>query len=87
VKKALTIFVLCIALIPSSAQATTPLVGMPPVTDPNDIYAADRPNNLSPVVKNFPKRVYVPNHTGNSITEIDPKTFKIGMTVSWKSLS
>ena len=81
-KKAFAIFVLCIALIPNSAHATTPLVGMPPVTDPNNIYAADGPNNLSPVVKNFPERVYVPNHTGNSITEIDPKTFKIIRTFS-----
>jgi YVTN family beta-propeller protein len=50
---------------------------MPPVINPTDIYAADRPNLLSPVVKNFPERVYVPNHTGNSVTEIDPKTFKV----------
>ena len=69
-------------LVPTSAQASTPLAGMPPVTNPNDIYAADRPNALSPVVKNFPERVYVPNHTGNSVTEIDPKTFKIIRTFS-----
>eukprot|EP01037_Dinobryon_pediforme_P005868 gene5868-5937_t len=50
---------------------------MPPVTNPSDIYAADRPNQLSPVVANFPERVYVPNHTSNTVTEIDPKTFKI----------
>jgi len=50
---------------------------MPAVTNPNDIYSADRANNLSSVVANFPERVYVPNHTSNTVTEINPKTFKI----------
>ena len=50
---------------------------MPPVLNPSDIYAADRPNQLSPIVKDFPERVYVPNHTSNTVTEIDPKTFKV----------
>ncbi len=81
-KKLIIVFALIAALVPTSAQASTPLAGMPPVTNPSDIYAADRPNNLSPVVKNFPERVYVPNHTGNSVTEIDPKTFKIIRTFS-----
>jgi YVTN family beta-propeller protein len=66
------------------ASATTPLAGMPAVTDQNDIYAADRPNQLSPVVANFPERVYVPNHTSNTLTEIDPKTFKIIRTIKMK---
>ena len=81
-KKFLILFVMCTLLIPTTAQASSPLAGMPPVTNPNDIYAADGPNNFSPVVKNFPERVYVPNHTGNSVTEIDPKTFKIIRTFS-----
>ena len=42
--------------------------GMPPVLDPNDIYAADRPNALSDVVKDFPARVYVPNTESNTVT-------------------
>jgi len=53
------------------------LPGMPPVTDPGDVYAADRPNHLSPVVKNFPPRVYVPNTESNTVTVIDPKTYKV----------
>ena len=64
-------------------MAISPLDGMPPLLDQNDIYAADRPNNLSPVVKNFPERVYVPNHTSNSVSVIDPKTFKVVAT--WKT--
>jgi len=81
-KKSAVILALVAIAIPFNVQAATPLAGMPPVTDPNNIYAADGPNNFSPVVANFPERVYVPNHTGNSVTEIDPKTFKVIRTFS-----
>ncbi|HYR90874.1 MAG TPA: YncE family protein [Terriglobia bacterium] len=53
------------------------LQGMPPLLDPNDIYAADRPGKLSPVVKDFPPRVYVPNTVSNTVTVIDPTTYKV----------
>ncbi len=55
----------------------TALPGMPPVQDPRDIYAADRPNLLSPVVANFPTLVYVPNSESNTVDVIDPKTMKV----------
>ena len=50
---------------------------MPPVLDPNDIYAADRPGNLSPTVAGFPSLVYVPNSVSNSVDVIDPTTQKV----------
>ena len=75
---------LAITLLPTVAVASAPLAGMPPVTDQNDIYAADRPNALSPVVKDFPERVYVPNHTSNTVSVIDPKTFKVIETFKTK---
>ncbi len=50
---------------------------MPPVTDPHDIYAADRSNDLAPAVRNFPQRVYVPNTESNSLVVIDPTTYKV----------
>lgn len=53
------------------------LPGMPPVLDPNDIYAADHAGNLSPVVRDFPSRVYVPNSISDTVDIIDPKTYKI----------
>jgi YVTN family beta-propeller protein len=68
---------------PASAANSQPdkplnlLPGMPPVLDRNDIYSADRPNELSPVVKDFPSLVYVPNSKSNSVSIIDPKTFKV----------
>jgi YVTN family beta-propeller protein len=61
----------------ASAAPLNPLPGMPPVTDPNDIYAADRPNELSPTVRNFPQRVYVPNTESNSVDVIDPAIYKV----------
>jgi YVTN family beta-propeller protein len=50
---------------------------MLPVLDPNDIYAANRPGKMSPVVAHFPDRVYVPNSGRNTVDVIDPHTFKI----------
>src|SRR5437879_12299804 len=57
------------------------LPGMPPLLDPHDIYAADRPGALSPVVKNFPPRVYVPNTESNTVSVIDPATYKVIETI------
>ncbi|MGH9665215.1 MAG: YncE family protein, partial [Bryobacteraceae bacterium] len=54
-----------------------PLPGMPPVLDPNDAYAADHAGNLSPVVRNFPPQIYVPNSGSNTVDVIDPKSYKI----------
>lgn len=42
-----------------------------------DVYAADRPNQLSPTVRNFPSRVYVPNTESATVDVIDPTTYKI----------
>lgn len=54
---------------------------MPPLLDPTDVYAADRPNRLSPVVKDFPSRVYVPNTNSNTVSVIDPKTYRVIETI------
>jgi YVTN family beta-propeller protein len=53
------------------------LPGMPPLLDPHDVYAADRPNALSPVVRNDLSRVYVPNLGSDSVTVIDPATYTV----------
>jgi len=54
-----------------------PLPGMPPVLDPKDLYAGARPGMLSPVVKDFPSRVYVPNSMSNTVDVIDPRTYAV----------
>ncbi|MFF0968272.1 YncE family protein [Streptomyces sp. NPDC003703] len=61
--------------------AADALPGMPPVLDPRDVYAADRANRLSPAVAGFPSRVYVPNTNSNTVTVIDPKTYKVTETI------
>ncbi|MGW7522968.1 YVTN family beta-propeller repeat protein [Streptomyces sp. NPDC054783] len=57
------------------------LPGMPPVQNPKDLYSADRPNRLSPVVRDFPSRVYVPNTNSDTVTVIDPATYKVIDTI------
>jgi YVTN family beta-propeller protein len=54
---------------------------MPPVLDPKDVYAADRPDALSDAVRNDPARVYVPNLGSDTVSVIDPATFKVIDTV------
>ncbi|MGQ4386065.1 YncE family protein [Streptomyces sp. SAS_270] len=57
------------------------LPGMPPVLDPKDVYAADRPDQLAPAVRDFPSRVYVPNTNSNTVSVIDPKTYEVIETI------
>jgi DNA-binding beta-propeller fold protein YncE len=52
------------------------LLGMPPVLDPDDVYSATRPGRLSPVVRRFPARVYIPNSGGGTVDVIDARTFR-----------
>ena len=61
----------------TSAASSATLAGMPPLLDPNDVYAADRPGQLSPEVKDFRNLVYVPNSESNTVDVIDPTTFKV----------
>src|SRR6185437_8311489 len=53
------------------------LPGMPPLLNPNNVYSADGPGMLSPVVKSFPYLVYVPNSKSDTVDVIDPATYKI----------
>ena len=71
--------VLALLLVPwqVGTQSPGPLPGMPSLLDPKDVYAANRPGKLSPVVTGFVERVYVPNSGSNTVDVIDPHTFKI----------
>src|SRR5437899_11397100 len=54
----------------TTATGTAPgqgLPGMPPLLDPHDVYAADRPGRLSPAVAGFRPLVYVPNSQSNTV--------------------
>ncbi|MCX5439741.1 hypothetical protein OHB53_17620 [Streptomyces sp. NBC_00056] len=69
------------AVEPKPKPVDRGLPGMPPVLDPKDLYAADRPDKLSPVVKDFPSRVYVPNTESDTVSVIDPRTYKVIETI------
>src|ERR687886_427836 len=42
-----------------------------------DVYAADRPGKLSPVVRHDPPRIYVPNSQSDTVDVIDQRTYRI----------
>jgi YVTN family beta-propeller protein len=68
------------AATPSTAPAATAnalLPGMPPPLDPGDVYAADRPGRLAPAVRGDRPLIYVPNFGSNTVTVIDPRTYKV----------
>ncbi len=50
---------------------------IPPLVDPHNVYAADGPRDLSPVVRGFRPLVYVPNSASNTVDEIDPSTYQV----------
>jgi YVTN family beta-propeller protein len=58
-------------------QPPGPLPGMPPVQNPNNIYAAAGAGMFSPAVKDVPERVYVPNLKSSDVYVIDPATFQV----------
>ena len=62
---------------PAALGREDALPGMPPVLDARDLYAATRPGMLSPVVKGFPARIYVPNSMSDTVDVIDPRTREV----------
>jgi YVTN family beta-propeller protein len=69
---------------PPTSAGPTPdggLPGMPPVPDPTNVYAADRPGMLAPEVRRFPSRIYVPNSESDTVSVIDPATYKVIDTI------
>jgi YVTN family beta-propeller protein len=66
---------------PSMTTATALLPGMPPPIDPADVYAADRPGNLAPAAAHARSLVYVPNFGSDTLSVIDPRTYRVIRTV------
>jgi DNA-binding beta-propeller fold protein YncE len=61
-----------------SSRAGVPRAGrIPPLLDPRDVYAAERPGGLSPVVRGDPARVYVPNSQSDTVDVISQRRFKV----------
>jgi YVTN family beta-propeller protein len=61
----------------SGVAGSTGLAGVPPLVNPINVYAADTPGNFSPVVRQDPALVYVPNSQSNTVDVIDQQTLKI----------
>jgi hypothetical protein len=53
------------------------LPGVPPLLDPQDVYAADRPGRLSPRVRDDPALAYVPNSRSNTVAVVDQRTHQV----------
>ena len=53
------------------------LAGMPPLLDPHDVYAADRPGMISPAIAHDPAYVYVPDTNSGDVYVIDQHTMKV----------
>jgi YVTN family beta-propeller protein len=51
--------------------------GMPPVIDPDNLYSETTAGHMSAAVADALERVYVPNHTANTVSVIDPATLKV----------
>jgi YVTN family beta-propeller protein len=62
---------------PSRPTAIATVPGMPPVVDPNNLYSETASGHMSPNVAGALERVYVPNHTANTVSVIDPSTLKV----------
>lgn len=60
-----------------AALPNTALPGMPPVTDPHDVYAAAGAGMLSDAVKAATPLVYVPHTKTGEVWVIDPATFAV----------
>jgi YVTN family beta-propeller protein len=62
---------------PAAMGAYSPLPGMPPLSDPKNVYGDIGPGHMSAVVKDQLARVYVPNLRSNDVYVIDPETLKV----------
>ena len=63
------------AAAPAAPVRTVP--GMPPVLDPANLYSAAGAGDFSPAVAGALTRIYAPNRQSNSVSVIDPLTFKV----------
>jgi YVTN family beta-propeller protein len=69
------------ASAPAAAPAAIHAVpGMAPVPEANNLYSETAAGKMSPAVAGALQRVYVPNHTANTVSVIDPATLKVTHT-------
>jgi YVTN family beta-propeller protein len=49
----------------------------PPLLNPKNVYAADVPGRLAPAVRQDPSRIYVPNSESDTVSVINPRTYRV----------
>ncbi|VTU31491.1 PQQ-dependent catabolism-associated beta-propeller protein [Variovorax sp. SRS16] len=59
------------------AAAVITVRGMPAVVDPQNLYSEIGATHMSAATAGALERVYVPNHTANTVSVIDPATLKV----------
>ncbi len=62
---------------PAMALAVASVPGMPGVPDPANLYSETASGRMSAAVSHALERIYVPNHTANTVSVIDPATLKV----------
>jgi YVTN family beta-propeller protein len=62
---------------PATASTIATVPGMPPVSDPSNLYSEAIAGKLSTVVSGDLPRIYVPNLQSNDVYVIDPATMKV----------
>ena len=60
-----------------NTDAVVTVQGMPEVPDRDNLYSEVAADRMSPAVAGALGRVYVPNHTANTVSVIDPATLKV----------
>ena len=60
-----------------TAASVETVPGMPPVTNPANLYSETTADKLSPALANVPVRVYVPNVKSHEVHVIDPVTMTV----------
>ncbi len=68
---------LMLAGLCADAGAIETIPGMPPVTDPNNLYSETAAGKTSPALRDDLARIYVPNLRSNDVYVIDPATLKV----------
>jgi YVTN family beta-propeller protein len=63
--------------MPAAVEPVVTVPGMPPVTDPTNLYSETVAGKMSPAVEGALPRVYVPNRRANTVTVIDPATLQV----------
>lgn len=65
------------AMTVTKAAPWVAVAGMPAVVDRNNLYSETTSSHMSAAVAGALERIYVPNHTANTVSVIDPSTLKV----------